>query len=87
MAIVQAPRNHYWTGVWPDGGPFLSLARQIRAGQGELPLTGGLYQEGAVQNGTAIRRKSHKFKRLVWGTFPERPQGNWDLAGLVIILT
>ena len=64
MAIAQAPKGSFFSTDEPAVRPILDLVRKLGTGQGELPLTGGPWQEGAVQNDPLRPGKSRKINVL-----------------------
>jgi hypothetical protein len=64
MAIAQAPKGSFFSTDEPAVRPILDLFRKLDPGQGELPLTGGQWQEGAVQNDPLRPGKPRKIKVL-----------------------
>jgi hypothetical protein len=64
MAIAQAPKGSFFSTDEPAVRPVLDLVRKLGTGQGELPLTGAQWQEGAVQNDPLRPGKSRKINVL-----------------------
>jgi hypothetical protein len=65
MAIVLAPKKARFLTRYPGfPDPLWALTRQASAGQGELPLTGAQWQEGAVQNDPLRPGKPRKINVL-----------------------
>ena len=64
MAIAQAPKGSFFSTDEPAVRPILDLVRKPGPGQGELPLTSGQWQEGAVQNDPLRPGKPRKIKVL-----------------------
>ena len=64
MAIAQAPKGSFFSTDEPAVRPVLDLVRKLGTGQGELPLTGAQWQEGAVQNDPLRPGKPRKINVL-----------------------
>ena len=64
MAIAQAPKGSFFSTDEPAVRPVLDLVRKLGTGQGELPLTGPQWQEGAVQNDPLRPGKPRKINVL-----------------------